>query len=251
MPIGRLHLITPDATDASVLARTDAALAAGARWIQVRTKHGTDQERLAFARAVAGSCARHGATCLVDDRVDLAWALTRITAGDGAAIDDVVEPDGVGGSGPVPGRDAMRGPRAVVPGVHLGADDLPVALARRLLGPDAIIGATCRNAADARRAEADGASYLGVGPVYTTMTKVGLPDPIGLPGLADVCAETRLPVIAISGITLARVPEVLDAGAHGVAVVAAVYDAGPLAAVGEATAAFLDALAIAPVGAPS
>ncbi len=214
MPIGRLHLITPDATDASVLARTDAALAAGARWIQVRTKHGSDRERLAFAAVIAERCAAHQATCIVDDRVDLAWAL--------------------GGT---------------VSGVHLGADDLPVPVARRLLGPDIVIGATCRNPDDARRAEQAGASYLGVGPVYATTTKVGLPDPIGPAGLAAVCAATPLPVIAISGITRARVPEVLEVGAHGVAVVAAVYDAGSLVAVGEATASLLDALSLA--GVPS
>ena len=110
---------------------------------------------------------------------------------------------------------------------------------RDRLGPDAIIGATCRDPEQARRALDDGASYLGVGPVYATTTKVGLPDPIGLAGLEAVAAAVDLPVIAISGITVARVAEVIEAGAHGLAVVAAVYGAPD---VGAATRAFLAAI---------
>jgi thiamine-phosphate pyrophosphorylase len=201
--IARLHLITPDALDASVATRTRTALAAGAPWVQVRTKARSDRDRLDMARAVGAACAEHGATCVVDDRADLALAV-------GAA------------------------------GVHLGADDLPVAVVRALLGPDAIVGATCRNADDARRAADEGASYLGVGPVYATTTKTGLPDPMGLDGLEAVVAAVDLPVIAISGITVERVHEVLGVGAHGVAVVGAVFDAADVAA---ATRAFLDALA--------
>jgi thiamine-phosphate pyrophosphorylase len=199
--IARLHLITPETLDPSVLARTKLALAAGAPWVQVRTKQGTDQARLAQIAAVQSAAAAHGATCIVNDRADLALA------GDTA-------------------------------GVHLGLDDLPVHAARSLLGPDAIVGATCRDGDDARRAVDEGASYLGVGPVWTTRTKAGLPEPIGLDGLSrvvDAVADRRghlgrpVPVIAISGITRARVPAVLDAGAHGVAVVAAIYDAEDIA----------------------
>jgi thiamine-phosphate pyrophosphorylase len=199
-----LHLITPDAVDASVPWRTQLALDAGAPWVQVRTKHAADRDRLTIAQSVRDACAEAGATCLIDDRADLALA---VRAG----------------------------------GVHVGADDLPVATVRTILGPDAIVGATCRNADDARRAADDGASYLGVGPVYATTTKTGLPDPIGLAGLEAVVAAVRLPVIAISGITVERVPELLAAGAHGVAVVRAIFDAPD---VGEATHAFLDALGI-------
>lgn len=203
--IARLQLITPPSTDASVVTRTRAALAAGASWVQVRTKPASDRARLELASAVQAACAERGATCLVDDRVDLALAV-------GAA------------------------------GVHVGADDLPVALARRLLGPDALIGATCRTADDVARAADEGADYVGVGPVHATTTKAGLPDPIGAAGLAAITRRATLPVIAISGITVARVAEVLDAGAHGVAVVGAVYDAPDI---DDAVASLLDLL---PVG---
>lgn len=201
-PVARLHLITPDSTDPTVLARADEALGAGARWLQVRTKDATDRDRLAFARALVASVATHHATCVIDDRVDIALA-------------------------------------AGAHGVHVGADDLPVGVARSLLPSDAIVGATCRNAEDARRAVDAGATYLGVGPVFETTTKVGLPDPIGLSGLRAVATAVDVPVIAISGITAARVPMVLEAGAHGVAVVGAIFSA---AEVGAAVAAFLEAL---------
>jgi thiamine-phosphate pyrophosphorylase len=199
-----LHLITPDAVDASVPWRTQMALDAGAPWVQVRTKHATDRDRLTVAQSIRDACAEAGASCVIDDRTDVALA---VRAG----------------------------------GVHVGADDLPVATVRAMLGPDAIVGATCRNADDARRAADDGASYLGVGPVFATTTKAGLPDPIGLAGLEAVVAAVQLPVIAISGITVDRVAQVLATGAHGVAVVGAIFDAPD---VGEATRAFLDVLGI-------
>lgn len=104
-------------------------------------------------------------------------------------------------------------------GVHLGAADLPVASARTL-SARLMIGATCRSYDDVVRARDEGATYAGVGPVYASTTKPGLPSPLGLSGLA--AASGVLPVVAIGGLTTARVPRVLAAGAHGVAVVSAV-----------------------------
>ena len=87
----------------------------------------------------------------------------------------------------------------------------------------AVLGATARDAATAQQAMLDGASYVGVGPCYQSSTKDGLPTPLGPSGLAQVTPFA--PVIAIGGVTLERVPSLLAAGAHGVAVVAAVADA--------------------------
>ena len=92
----------------------------------------------------------------------------------------------------------------------------------------------------ARRLVAEGADYLGVGPTYATATKDGLPDPIGPDTVAAIVAAVEVPVIAISGITAARLPEVLATGAHGVAVVGAVVDAPDP---GAATRELLDLLA--------
>jgi thiamine-phosphate pyrophosphorylase len=121
-------------------------------------------------------------------------------------------------------------------GVHVGADDLPVAAARRVLGPAAVLGATCRNPLSAQAAVADGATYVGVGPAFVTSTKDGLPPPIGPAGVAAVVAAVPgTPVIAIGGITPARAAT-LDA--YGVAAVSAVA-ADPAAA----SAEFLQVLA--------
>ncbi len=184
--IPKLHVVTPPGVDRRDLAITQALLEAGAPLVQVRTKAVDDRARLEAASLLLDAARTAGATCLVNDRVDIALAA---------------------------GAD----------GVHVGADDLPAAVARRLLGPDAVVGATCRDADDARRAEASGASYLGVGPVYATSTKTGLPDPMGLRGVEVVAAAVDVPVIAISGITADNAGAVLDAGAWGVAVVGAVY----------------------------
>lgn len=196
MPLGRLHLITdtrpgrdPLAVVRAALAAAQAAGAAAQVVVQVRVEECTsDREAYELATQVVGECAAVGATCLVNDRLHIALAV-------GAA------------------------------GGHVGADDLPVAAARGVLGPSATLGATARDPATARAAVAAGASYLGVGPCYPTSTKDGLPPPIGPRGLADVAGAVDVPIIAIGGVTADRVPELLAAGAHGVAVVGAVFAA--------------------------
>lgn len=198
----RLHLVTPPGVDDAVLTSTRRAVAAGAPLVQVRTKDAVDRVRLRHLGELRSVVSASGAMCLVNDRVDLALA--------------------VGSEG-----------------VHLGDDDVPVDVARRLLGPEAVIGATARDPEAARRAVDAGATYLGVGPAYATGTKSGLPDPIGTAGVAAVAAAVSVPVIAIAGVTAARVPELLDAGAWGVAVVGAVYGAADPAA---ATVELLEAL---------
>ncbi len=184
--IPRLHVLTDERPTADdVLAFTDAVLAAGAPGLQLRTKRRSDRDWLQLAAAVAARCHAAGATCIINDRADVAVAA---------------------------GAD----------GVHLGAEDLPVAAARAVVGPDLLVGATARDPAQAAAAVADGADYLGVGPVFRTTTKTGLPDPIGPAGLAAVADAVDVPVIGIAGVTAERVAEVLGAGAHGVAVTGAV-----------------------------
>jgi len=183
--IGRLQVLTDLDAPAHPLDVVNDALAAGAPVIQVRAKLLDDRSLLALAEAIVARCRTEGATCLIDDRVDIAMAS---------------------------GAD----------GVHLGDRDLPVAVARRLLGPGAIIGATARDPENGHARVRAGADYLGVGPTYATTTKDGLPDPIGPAGVAAVAAAVDVPVIAIAGISLDRVPEVMAAGVHGIAVVGAV-----------------------------
>jgi thiamine-phosphate pyrophosphorylase len=110
-------------------------------------------------------------------------------------------------------------------GVHVGAEDLPVATVRRLVGPDQFVGGTARDPATGRRLVEEGASYLGVGPTFATKSKSGLPEPIGLAGVRAVASAVSVPVIAIAGITAEAVDEVIAAGAWGVAVIGAISDA--------------------------
>jgi thiamine-phosphate pyrophosphorylase len=94
-----------------------------------------------------------------------------------------------------------------------------------LLGPELAVGGTARDADTAQQLVAAGASYLGVGPCFATVTKSGLPDPIGLAGVFSVASAVQVPVIAIGGVRVDRVAALRAAGAHGVAVVDAVSGA--------------------------
>lgn len=180
----------------------DAAFRGGAPAVQVRIKGSSDAEVLAECERIVDAAQRTQGVVIVNDRADIA-----LTAG--------------------------------ADGVHGGADDLPVAALRRLLGGDRLVGGTARDLETALRHQDDGASYVGVGPIYATATKDGLPEPLGPAGVEKVAAAVEIPVIAIAGITAARVPELLNAGAHGVAVIGAVANAADPAA---ATAELLEAL---------
>jgi thiamine-phosphate pyrophosphorylase len=185
---GRLHVVT-DATlqdrhDHVALARLAAA--GGADAVQLREKRPwTTRALVETARAVAAALAGSGTRLVVNDRVDVAAAA-------GAA------------------------------GVHLGRDDLEVAVARRLLGPEILVGGTANSLEEARRVADAGVDYLGAGPVFGTTSKARPAPPLGLDGLRAIVRAVRCPVIAIGRITAERVPAVLEAGVHGVAVLSAV-----------------------------
>ena len=186
--IGRLHVLTDTRGGREALTVVSAAMAAGAPVVQVRSKGCTDRTLHDFASRVVEICTSNGAICIVNDRIDVALAV-------GAT------------------------------GTHLGNDDLPIAAARRVAGPDHVIGGTARDPSKATELVAAGADYLGVGPSYATTTKSGLPASLGPSGVAAVARAVEVPVIAIGGVTAGRVQEMLDAGAYGVAVVTAVSDA--------------------------
>jgi thiamine-phosphate pyrophosphorylase len=119
-------------------------------------------------------------------------------------------------------------------GVHLGQEDLPLAEARAFLGREKLIGISTHNLAQALEAEAGGADYIGLGPIFPTPTKEK-PDPVvGVAGLREVRARVRIPIVAIGGITARNAAEVMAAGADAVAVVSAVLAAAdPKAALTE------------------
>ncbi len=115
--------------------------------------------------------------------------------------------------------DVAIGARAA--GAHLGVDDVPPAAIRRIAPPDFIIGVSVGN--DAEAANSSGADYAGIGPFFTTATKRDAGAPIGPDGFARLAAATRLPGVAVGGVTAENAPVAMAAGAAGVAVIAGVF----------------------------
>lgn len=186
--LGRLHVITDEVLQTRFTHAEIAALVTrgGADTVQYREKRPKlTRELVADATAVVAACAANGAHCIVDDRADVAAAA-------GAA------------------------------GLHLGRDDLAPAVARQLLGDDILIGGTANSIEEAREVWKRPIDYLGVGPVYGTQSKANPAPVLGVDQLRAIVAECPLPVIAIGSITAERVAEVLDTGAHGVAVISAI-----------------------------
>ena len=185
--IGRLHVITDTVLQCRYshedLARL--AIAGGAGAIQFRQKQGSTRELIETARAMLAVCRRLGIPLIVNDRLDVALAV---------------------GAG----------------GVHLGQDDFPMAQAREILGPNRIIGGSASTLEEARLCRAQAVDYIGLGPVYPTGSKADASPAGGLDLVRRVSRELDLPVIAIGGIGAANAPEVLAAGAYGVAVISAV-----------------------------
>lgn len=167
------------------LART--MLDAGVRLMQLRLKDASGRDFLAAARAIADLCRKHGATFIVNDRVDI---------------------------GLLAGAD----------GVHLGQNDLPLEAGRRIAGPGMMIGISTHTVEQAREAEAGGAAYIGFGPMYPGGLK-HIATGQGLDHLRAVRAAVRIPIVAIGGITEARVGETLAAGADAVAIITDVVSA--------------------------
>jgi len=186
-------IVDPLGTGRDPVALARALLAGGARLLQLRLKGADAATLLAVATEVVALGHAHGAVVLVNDRPDVARAA---------------------------GAD----------GVHLGQDDLPVAAARRVLGPGALVGVSTHDLAEARAAAAAGADYLGVGPVYATASKTHALPPRGLGLVRAVRAAVPCPLVAIGGITAATAAEVRAAGADSVAMIGALCAAPDVSA---------------------
>lgn len=172
-----------------------AALRGGAPAIQLRMKDAPAREMAALARTLLAETRATGALLFINDRVDVALAM---------------------------GAD----------GAHVGQDDLPAAAARRIVPPGFLLGVSAETAEVAAQAEADGADYVGVGPVYTTGSKADAGDAVGMGRITEVASAVRIPVVGIGGIAIGNAPAVMRAGAAGVAVIGAVMRANdPEAAV--------------------
>ena len=110
-------------------------------------------------------------------------------------------------------------------GAHVGQQDMPVALARQLLGPAAIIGLSITELGQVRDRDVELADYLGVGPIFAQSTKLDATSPLGLDGLVEVRRATGKPIVAIGGVSAANADAVRSAGADGIAVVSAIMGA--------------------------
>lgn len=182
----RLYLVagTEDAPN-GLLETIEAALTGGVTAVQLREKSGTDRAILATADRVRELCFEHNAAFFFNDRLDLALA-------------------------------------ASADGIHLGVDDLPIPAARRIAGPAFEIGFSPDSDLGARSARIEGGTYLGVGPIFGTRTKVDAGPAIGLNVLKRRIEVSGLPVIGIGGIDASNAGTVIKAGASGVAVMSAI-----------------------------
>jgi thiamine-phosphate pyrophosphorylase len=164
------------------------ALLGGANVIQFREKKMETGEMIRVCHAIQDMCRQHGATFIVNDRVDVALAI-----------------------------DAD--------GVHVGQQDMAAATARRLIGPKKILEVSVGNLETARQAEADGADYVGVGMIFPAGLKKDIRVAKGLEVLREVSQNIKIPVVAIGGIDHANAASCIEAGAAGCAIITAVIGA--------------------------
>ncbi len=181
------------------------AIDGGVDAVQLREKDASARSRYELGLELRELTADAGVDLIVNDRVDVA---------------DAIDADGV----------------------HVGQSDLPVAVARDLLGPDAIVGCSTSTVAEAREAEREGADYLGVGAVYGTSSKdvADAEDGIGPERIEAIADIVSIPIVGIGGITAKNAGPVVEAGAAGVAVISAVTTAPDPAAATEALAAAVE-----------
>jgi thiamine-phosphate pyrophosphorylase len=162
-----------------------AGVAGGVTMVQLREKDATTREFFEEGLKIREFLGAHNIPLIINDRLDIALAL-----------------------------DAD--------GIHVGQDDMPVAVARKILGEDKIIGASVFTPAAAREAEAAGADYLGLSPIFVTSTKPDLTAQIGIDGIVPIRRAARIPMVGIGSMNVANAFEAVRAGLDGVAVVSAI-----------------------------
>jgi len=190
LPLGSIYLLT-DPNLSSGRTHEEVvreSIAGGAKIIQLRDKIATTRKLIEIGKKLREITLKAGVIFIVNDRVDIALS---------------VDADGV----------------------HLGEDDMPIAYARKILGEGKIIGISVDNVEKAKIAEAEGADYIALGPIFSTKTKINAGEPVGVEEIKKVKSIVRLPVIAIGGINLQNIQLVAMAGADSVAVISAVVGA--------------------------
>ena len=187
MPQLRLYCITCKRSDLSYEEQAERACLGGANAVQLRDNELSDVQLIEIGARLKDICSRHKALFILNNRPDLALAM-----------------------------DAD--------GVHIGQDDLPPKFARQILGSLKIIGVSVSSLGEALKAEKEGASYIGFGPVFETPVK-SEKKALGLDALAFIKKRVKIPVIAIGGINTDNVSQVIESGADGIAAIRAVCGA--------------------------
>lgn len=160
------------------------AVKGGVSVVQLREKDASSREFYNLAAALKNKLEGSGVPLIINDRLDIALAMN-------------------------------------ADGLHIGQDDLPFPVARRLLGADKLIGLSVSSRAEAEEGVRQGADYLGVGPVFATPTKPDAALPTGISLLAELKKHTSVPLVAIGGINLDNIAAIREFGTDGVAVVSA------------------------------
>jgi thiamine-phosphate pyrophosphorylase len=185
-----LYLVTDRglARGRSTLEIVSAAVHGGATVVQLREKDCSTRDFIEQGLAIQDFLKDHGVPLIINDRVDVAQAVK-------------------------------------ANGVHLGQTDMPLEMAKGILGDTMIIGISAESIQDAIEAEKGGADYLGVSPIYATPTKTDTASPLGLEGLQEIRKAVRLPLVGIGGLSRDNAAAVIRSGADGVAVVSAIVAA--------------------------
>lgn len=165
-----------------------AAIEGGTTAVQYREKQASTKQMVSEVMKLKKLCNSHGVLFFVNDRIDVALA---------------VDADGV----------------------HLGQNDMPLTIARRIFGGDKIIGITVHNEEELVRAELEGADYVSFAPVFATPTKPDHKTPMGTVKLSQLASKTRLPSVAIGGINLDNAEEVYKTGIDGVCIISSIMQA--------------------------
>ncbi len=188
-----LQFITHPSDRYTIAEEVQMVLEGGCRWIQLRLKDATDEEFRQTALEIIPMCKEHEAFLVFDDRVELAMEMS-------------------------------------VHGVHLGKFDMNPLIARETMGAEAIIGCTANTATDIKAFKGKDVDYIGLGPFRYTTTKSKLSPVLGLEGYADIireirAAEIELPIVAIGGITIDDIDDIMATGVNGIAMSGAIINA--------------------------
>ena len=179
----RLYLVTNRYQDSleNFLEKVETACRSGVTIVQLREKNFTTNQYYQLAKQVKEITDAYQVPLIIDDRLDVCLAV-----------------------------DAA--------GLHIGDDELPVSVARQVLGPDKILGVTAKTVKRALEAEEGGADYLGTGAIFPTTTKENAPITL-ISTLKTICQRVAIPVVAIGGLTSENIDQLIDTGIAGVAVV--------------------------------